>query len=285
VGADPADRARGLERATSGRRELALRVVSAGVLAPLAIAIAFVGGWPFAMFWGAAAIGVWWEWSRLVAGPAQPVFAAGGIAIAAAVGLAGAGWLGFALGALALGAIGAAGLAPRDRRPWTAAGVAYSGAILLAPVTLRSDPEHGFPAIVFLFAVVWVTDVMAYFVGRAVGGRKLAPRLSPNKTWSGALGGAAAAVVAAVAVARTAGLENHVMIALIGFGLSIWSQAGDMFESGIKRRYGAKDASHLIPGHGGLMDRLDGFVAAAFAAALVGVLRAGDAPARGLLVW
>jgi phosphatidate cytidylyltransferase len=283
VAADSADRVRSLERGT-GRRELALRVLSAVVLAPLAVAVAYYGGWPFAMFWGVAAVGVWWEWSRLVAGP-RTAFAAGGIGIAAAVGLAGAGRLGWAVGVIALAAVLAAASGSPGRRPWTAVGVAYAGTILLAPVMLRSDPDHGFLAIVFLFAVVWITDIMAYVVGRGIGGWKLAPRLSPNKTWSGALGGAAAAVVAAVVMASAAGIGNWGMVALVGFALSICSQAGDMFESSIKRQHGAKDASHLIPGHGGLMDRLDGFVAAALAAALLGALRGGDAPARGLLVW
>jgi phosphatidate cytidylyltransferase len=91
--------------------------------------------------------------------------------------------------------------------------------------------------------------------------------------------------VAGVATARAAGLDHWTIIAVIGFALSVCSQAGDIFESSIKRRYGAKDASQLIPGHGGLMDRLDGFVAAALAAALLGAVRAGGAPARGLLVW
>jgi phosphatidate cytidylyltransferase len=274
VGADPADR----------RRELALRVASAIVLAPLAIVIAYIGGWPFALFWGVAALGVWWEWNRLIAGSWQSL-AAGAIAIAAAAGLAEAGRLMWAIGAIAAGAIASTALAAPERRLWIAVGVAYAGVLVLAPVTLRGDPNYGFIAIVFLFAVVWVTDIMAYFVGRVIGGRKLAPRLSPNKTWSGALGGAAGAVIAAVTLARATGLQNDVMVALVGFTLSLLSQAGDMFESAIKRRYGAKDASGLIPGHGGLMDRLDGFVAAALAAALFGSLRGGDAPAHGLLVW
>jgi phosphatidate cytidylyltransferase len=202
-----------------------------------------------------------------------------------AAGLAGLGQSAPAIGAVALGAIIAGALLPSGPRLWTALGVGYAGSVLIAPVTLRQDPDYGFVAIVFLFSVVWVTDVMAYAVGRLVGGPKLAPRLSPNKTWSGAVGGAVAAVVAGVATARTADLEGWTMIALVGLGLSICSQAGDIFESSLKRRHGAKDASQLIPGHGGLMDRLDGFVAAALAAALLGALRTGGAPARGLLVW
>jgi phosphatidate cytidylyltransferase len=286
VAADPADRVPASQRRATGMRELTLRVASALVLAPLAVGVAYVGGWPFVLFWGAAAIGVWWEWSRLVAGEnVTGAFAIGMAGLVLAAALAGFGLFAAAVAAIGLTAIVVAVVAASERRLWTAVGVGYAGSILVAPVALRHDPDYGFVAIVFLFSVVWVTDVMAYVVGRLVGGPKLAPRVSPNKTWSGAVGGALGAIVAGVATARAAGLDNWMMISLVVLGLSICSQAGDIFESRLKRRHGAKDASQLIPGHGGLMDRLDGFVAAAFAAALLGALRAGGAPARGLLVW
>ena len=166
------------------------------------------------------------------------------------------------------------------------AGVPYAGAIALAPVVLRDDPEYGFMAIVFLFAVVWTTDIAAYFAGRAIGGPKLMPRVSPKKTWSGALGGTLAAVLSRWSSPRLRDLPDCVAIALIAVVLSICAQVGDLFESFLKRRFGAKDSGHLIPGHGGLMDRLDGFVTAALLAALIGLLRGGfEAPGRGLLVW
>jgi phosphatidate cytidylyltransferase len=158
--------------------------------------------------------------------------------------------------------------------------------MLVAPFVLRNDPRYGLVAIIFLFAVVWTTDIAAYFAGRAFGGPKLAPRLSPKKTWSGALGGAIWAVMAAGIVAIMGGLPRLVVAALVGLVLSVASQAGDLFESGLKRHYGAKDASQLIPGHGGLMDRLDGFIVAALLAAIVGLVRGGtDGAARGFLVW
>jgi phosphatidate cytidylyltransferase len=271
----------------SGRSELALRVLSALVLAPVAIGVAYVGSWPFAVFWGIAAVGVWWEWATLSAGAAaRMVFVAGAIAIAAATISATAGWLAVSAACLVLGAILVGIAAPADRRPWIAAGVFYAGAVVIAPVVLRRDPHDGFFAIIFLFAVVWASDILAYFVGRLIGGPKLAPRLSPKKTWSGALGGALGAVMAASLVAALAGLGPWSALAAIGFVLSVTSQAGDLFESAFKRWYGAKDAGRLIPGHGGLMDRLDGFIAAAVLAAILGVIRGGtDAPARGLLVW
>jgi phosphatidate cytidylyltransferase len=157
---------------------------------------------------------------------------------------------------------------------------------VFAPIVLRQDAALGLVAIVFLFAVVWATDIAAYFAGRALGGPKLWPAVSPKKTWSGAIGGLLGGVAAGLLVVKTAGLAIAPMLVLVAFGLSIVSQGGDLLESSIKRRFHAKDASQLIPGHGGLMDRLDGFLTAAAAAVMVGLLRGGlEGPARGLLVW
>jgi phosphatidate cytidylyltransferase len=151
---------------------------------------------------------------------------------------------------------------------------------------LRDDAEYGFVAIILLYAVVWSTDIAAYFVGRAVGGPKLLPQVSPKKTWSGAVGGTLAAVIVVVIVAKAAGLTAVAAIGLIAVALSIVAQVGDLFESFLKRRFGAKDSGHLIPGHGGLMDRLDGFVTVAVFALLIGLLRGGtEMPGRGLVVW
>jgi phosphatidate cytidylyltransferase len=175
---------------------------------------------------------------------------------------------------------------PPGRRGWAAAGVVYAGIALIAPLVLRRDSELGLLAMLFLFAVVWSTDILGYFVGRAIGGPRLAPRISPKKTWSGACSGAFGALAAGIAVVYVAGDTALLPAACVAFVLSIASQAGDLFESAVKRRFGVKDASHLIPGHGGLMDRLDGFITASGVAALVGIMRGGlDASARGLLSW
>ena len=153
-------------------------------------------------------------------------------------------------------------------------------------MVLRNDPTLGFAAILFVFAVVWLSDIVAYFAGRAIGGPKLMPRVSPKKTWSGAIGGTAGGVIGGVLVARYFGIANLGSAAAVAFVLSLISQAGDLLESAIKRRFNTKDASQLIPGHGGLMDRLDGFVTAALAAVLIGIAHGGvNAPARGLMVW
>jgi phosphatidate cytidylyltransferase len=268
-------------------KELALRVASAFVLAPLAIAVTYVGGWPFIVFWGLAAAGVLWEWMLLVApDDRRTTLTTGAASLALAIALAGSDRRLAAVIVIAMGTLAVASLAPAARRLWIAGGVPYAGAIGLAPVVLRSDAEHGFLAVIFLYAIVWTTDVVGYFVGRAVGGPKLMPRISPGKTWSGAIGGTVAAIAVGTATANAAGLTGLPAVAMIAAALSIVAQAGDLFESGLKRRFGAKDSSHIIPGHGGLMDRLDGFVAAAVLAALVGLLRGGvEAPGRGLLVW
>ena len=267
--------------------ELALRVCSALVLVPLALATAYLGDWPFAVFWGAAALGVLWEWTSLVAGTDRRfVLMTGAASLALALALVVSGLPLAAIIVLAIGTLAAASLAPAERRLWIAGGIPYAGALGLAPIVLRSDGEDGFLAVIFLFAVVWTTDIAAYFIGRAAGGPKLVPQVSPNKTWSGAIGGTLIAVVVALALAKTAALAGLFAIAMLAIVLSVSAQAGDVFESFLKRRFGAKDSSHLIPGHGGLMDRLDGFVTASVVATLIGLARGGfEAPGRGLLIW
>ena len=266
---------------------LALRVLSALVLGPLALLTAWAGDWPFALFWIVAALAVLWEWSALVVGSAYKLmFSSAAGAIAAAGVLI---WLAkpvVALLMVGLGALAATIFAPVERRVWVTLGVGYAGAMLLAPMFLRADNTYGFAVIVLLFAIVWTTDVLGYFAGRAVGGPKLLPAVSPNKTWSGAIAGTGGAMVAALLVASLFGSFNVLAILIIAFVLSVLAQFGDLFESWVKRQFDAKDASKLIPGHGGVMDRLDGFWAAAVAACMIGILHGGfDAPARGLLLW
>ena len=291
-----ADPARPLPAAGSGS-ELALRVGSALVLVPLALGTAYLGGWVFAVFWGVAAIVVMWEWTLLVSGDdRRSVLMTGIVAVTLAVALAASSAgaddslremrLVAAPVVLAMGMLAAAIIAPRNQAFWVAAGIPYAGAMGLAPIVLRADDEFGFTALVLLFAVVWATDIGAYFFGRSLGGPKLAPQLSPKKTWSGAIAGLACAAIAAVLVVQVARVGSVIAAIIVAIVLSVLAQAGDLFESALKRRFGVKDSSFLIPGHGGLMDRLDGFVAAAVLACLVGLARGGmDSPARGLLIW
>lgn len=281
VDTDPAS------RAPVSMSNLALRILSAAVLAPVAIFAAYHGGWSFGLFWTLAAIAVLWEWTTMVVGASyRLVF----VSCAGAIGIAGfVAWLGRPIAAIlmvGLGGFAAAVFAPGERRVWVTAGIGYAGALLLAPVLLRADEMFGFAVIVLLFAIVWTTDVFAYFAGRALGGPKLLPVVSPKKTWSGAVVGVIGAALAALFVASLFGPFNTRAIIIIAIVLSVVSQCGDLFESWVKRQFGAKDSSHLIPGHGGVMDRLDGFWAAALVGCVIGLVRGGfDAPARGLLQW
>jgi phosphatidate cytidylyltransferase len=284
-------------------RNFKRRLVSALVLAPLAIAAAYLGGGLFVALCALAAAAVLWEWSTVVArGPEPRLLAPGLVALAVAAILV-ASREGYpAIAAIAIGAVCAAALIAIWPRPdasavtlactpaWGAGGVVYAGIVLICPALLRNDPEYGLQALLFLFATVWATDIFAYLTGRTLGGPLLWPKLSPNKTWSGALGGLAGGVAAGVAVAYASGGTRGVVAGVLALVLSIVAQGGDLLESAIKRRFGVKDTSHLIPGHGGVMDRLDGFLVAALAAVLIGILRQGvvqgvAAPARGLLAW
>src|SRR5690606_37754461 len=165
-------------------------------------------------------------------------------------------------------------------------GLVYAALVLAAPVVLRMDTELGLVAVFWLFAVVWGSDVMAYFCGRTIGGPKLWPAVSPKKTWSGFIGGTGFAVGGGTGVAAVAGVPSLMPAALVSLFAAVLSQGGDLFESSLKRRFGVKDSGKLIPGHGGLMDRLDGFVLAGLFALLIGVGRGGlDAAGRGVLMW
>ena len=246
--------------------DLAPRAASGVVMIVLALTAAYVGGIVFLVFWGLAAIGVAWEWQRLIGGSRLQ------LRVAASV--------------LALVAAGA--VADRDRRLAAGAGVVYAGAAMLAPALLRGSPTQGLAAILWLFAVVWGTDIGAYFGGRLIGGPKLWPSISPGKTWSGAGVGAVVSAVLGWAIAALAVPGGVSALPLLGLGLatSALSQGGDLYESAMKRRAGVKDSSRLIPGHGGLMDRLDGFiVAAAFAAAVAWTRSEGPWIAPGLFKW
>lgn len=209
-----------------------------------------------------------------------------GIAVLAAAGvLAALASPGATLLLIAAGSAGVAALAAY-RKLWCAGGVLYAGLVVAGPVLLRRDPQFGLLALLYLFAIVWATDIFAYCGGRLIGGPKFVPAVSPNKTWSGALAGAIGGVVAGGVVAAAGSLGNWLGASALALLLSAVAQAGDLLESAVKRRFGVKDSSQIIPGHGGLMDRLDGFLAAAAVAALLGVARGGfDGAAGGLLAW
>ncbi|MDE1973159.1 MAG: phosphatidate cytidylyltransferase [Hyphomicrobiales bacterium] len=278
-----------------GESNLRTRAASVAVLAPIALIASYLGGWLFAVLCMIAAAGILWEWTSLAAGRAEArVLVPGGAGLLIAGGLAALS-LPIAAAGVVLAEAVLAALAiiawPRDDERldpagWAAGGVVYAGAALVPSITLRNDPNWGLAAIYFLFAIVWITDILAYFCGRLFGGPLLWPAVSPKKTWSGAIAGTVGGMAAGLSVAYAAGTPKLWMIGIMAFFLSVLSQGGDLFESSVKRQFGAKDASQLIPGHGGLMDRLDGYIAAALAAALIGVCHGGvGSPGKGLLVW
>jgi len=276
-----------------GRRkvgaDLPLRAAAGVTLMAVALGLAWVGGFPFLAFWLVASEIVVWEWQRLVGGERQLArVVVGALALVAAAPFALHAEAIPAGVALVVGAIATGALADPPRRIWAGAGVVYAGALVVGVDLLRASPSYGLVAILWLFAVIWGTDVMAYFGGRLIGGPKLWPSVSPGKTWSGAVVGAVAGALLGAVVAglvAPAG-ARFLPMTMLGFVVSVFSQLGDLFESAMKRRAGVKDSSRLIPGHGGLMDRLDGFiVATAVAAILAGMRSSGTWIAGGLFQW
>ncbi|HEY8269124.1 MAG TPA: phosphatidate cytidylyltransferase [Xanthobacteraceae bacterium] len=261
------------------------RIVSAVILGLLALGVAILGGPLFLLFWVAASGGILWEWNALVgAAPRNAALALGGAGLTGAAVSFGFDAPGVALIWVIAGAVAAAIFA----RPliWAASGVLYAAALLVPVIILRGDARLGLLAVLFLFATVWATDVAALYAGRYFGGPKLAPKISPAKTWSGALGGTVAGIAGGIALLAVMRFEFGAVHFLVAFAVSVVAQLGDLFESWVKRQFSVKDAGGLIPGHGGIMDRLDGFIAAALAAASFGILRAGvAAPAQGLMQW
>ncbi len=245
---------------------------------PLALALVVLGGWPFACLVGLAVVLMAMEWRRLT--EARFDAHAGDLAAAAVAGLgllvvllAASGRPFEALLALAAGAALAALIAWRSGAPplWIGLGAAYLALPALTLVWLRNLPQNGLLLVVWLLVVVWTTDILAYLVGRKVGGPRLAPVVSPGKTWSGLCGGVLAAAIAGAVTAWAIGSERLLHAAGLGGLLAIVSQIGDLIESACKRRAGVKDSGTLIPGHGGVLDRLDGLILAAPVLALLGL--------------
>jgi len=271
--------------ALKDRRNLVLRITAALVLAPAAILIAYLGGWIWAVLVTLAAVGLYAEWLSIVGMAGQWQIVAPGVIALIMIGW----WLGQAhfaalLVTLVLGLLVVGVLAP-GRRIWAAAGFFYAAVAEIAAILMRMDPGHGLPALILILFVVWATDIGGYIAGRSIGGPKLWPRVSPNKTWAGAIGGFAASLVVASGFAAFKVAGTGPLLTL-GALLSIAAQFGDLFESAVKRRFGVKDSGRIIPGHGGLLDRLDGFVAAIVLAAIFGLLRGGvDGVGHGLMIW
>jgi phosphatidate cytidylyltransferase len=277
-------------RAAGRWSDLGKRALSAALLGPIALAAIWFGAEWFMLLVAAGTAVLAWEWVHLC-GARLRAFPGAAVALAlAAAGLASAiGAWGPALALLGGGAAVAWVIAhkPRvltgERRPaaWLAAGVVYIGLAGVGLIWLRGVGEAGRANVLFVVLVVWASDIGAYLAGRMIGGPRLAPAISPNKTWAGSLGGLLAAMAAGIGVAAllTPGFRAApVLAAAAAIGLA--AQAGDLLESFIKRRFMVKDASRLIPGHGGLLDRADGLIAAVPLAGLLSL-----AVGQGTVLW
>jgi phosphatidate cytidylyltransferase len=290
--ADPADHDASSSPAPAGGlmarvgKDLVPRFGSAVVLAAAVAGLTWLGGVAFAaMLLGVCGI-VAWEWSRIIRGGVFDVAMIVHIGVVAlAIGLATYGLIGLAVLALVIGAI-LLNLLTVGRHPGLSAlGVPYAGLPAVALIWLRGDEPWGVWAVGFLVLAVAATDVGAYFAGRLIGGPKLWPRVSPNKTWAGLIGAMATSAVVAALFAQFVIGAHAGKLAALAVILALVAQAGDLGESMLKRRFGAKDASNIIPGHGGFMDRVDGLVTAAVFAALVAAALDMRAPAKALLLW
>lgn len=247
---------------------LKTRALSALVMAPPALLAAWAGGYPFAALIALAAALMGWEWHRMLNGAyglAGRVSSAG-CAVAALLAVGHPTW-GLAVAALTIPV--AAALAGSDRagRGWAAFGALYAGLPSVCLVWLRDDTATGNALIWWLLLVVWATDIGAYAFGRLIGGPKLMPLVSPKKTWAGLVGGMLSAGLAGILVALAVGTAPGAQVFAAGAVVAVVAQAGDLFESWIKRRCNVKDSSNIIPGHGGVLDRVDGLLTASLAVA------------------
>jgi phosphatidate cytidylyltransferase len=263
----------------AGENELVARIVSGVTLAVIALVGAVLGGWATAIVLGIVTAMFHLEWVNLTDRRPFPGAVFTG-ALVIAIAMATQGFVGAALIICGL-AIIFSGLTGSMWRP---VGVAYAAVLGVGLVILRLTPE-GLAGVLIVLAVVTATDTGAFFAGRAIGGPKLAPSISPNKTRAGAIGGLISGVVVSLVVAVLVRVPITVPLVLIVALLSISGQAGDLFESWVKRVFGAKDSGRIIPGHGGLMDRVDGLAIASGVAVLIGWLHDGGNVAAGLLQW
>ncbi len=264
--------------------ELKLRVISALVLVALAVASTLLGGIVFQAFWALTAFICFYEWiSVSIPGsrPIQYIIAAISIlAMSTQPVILSLGWMAIVAGCLLVSAWSS----PSPGRFWAPLGLVYAGALAFSITALRASPSYGIIVVFWLFAIVWGSDIAAYFAGRAIGGPKLMPSISPKKTWSGFIGGVTGGMLVSLLVLWFSGIQLHWQHIALASILGVASAAGDLLESAFKRHFNVKDSGQSIPGHGGVLDRVDGFVIAAIFAVLIGLARQSN-PAAGLLSW
>ena len=268
--------------------DFVVRLLSGVAMAAAVALFTLSGPTPFALMVVAISLLVSWEWGRLVHGPDAGILVAVQPGAAAVAGLlATVQYSGLGLLALLIGAILATLLSLGRNSFLAALGVLYAGFPAIALIWLRSDPRDPWLAlvsVVFLIVIVATADTAAFLCGRLLRGPLLWPQVSPKKTWSGLVGavGASAVMGALFSLAVSGGSAPR--LAAIGAALALVAQAGESAESALKRRFGAKDAGSILPGHGGVIDRVDGLIAAASAAALAAAAIDMLSPARALLL-
>ncbi len=261
------------------------RVISGLVMGAVAALFTFSGATAFSVLVIVVALLLSWEWGRLVHGRDADVVVAIHVGSAgAAAALAAFGYVGLGLLALPIGAILAMVLSLGRNSAYSALGVFYAGLPAVTLIWLRSDPTLGLVAIIFVIVIVIASDTFGFLFGRVLGGPRLWPRLSPNKTWSGMIGALVASSIIGALFWFVVPGASAVRLAATGVVLSLAAQAGDLAESAIKRRFGAKDSGSLIPGHGGVMDRVDGLIAAAAVVGLATFVINVHSPAHALLI-
>jgi len=263
-------------------RQVGLRAVSGIALAVIATGGAILGDWWAAVVAGIVTAAVHQEWTWLTEKSRQPaIYYTIGLLITLAF-VAG----GLPQTGLALAVVFVAFAAVSSGSAFRPIGVAYAAMFGLSVLIIRYSPAYGVEATLILFVVVWATDVAAFFAGRLFGGPRLWAEVSPNKTWSGAIGGVIGGVAGGLAVAMAMALPLSLGLTAVTGLLAIASVGGDLFESWVKRQAGQKDSGWLLPGHGGFMDRVDGLVIASGVALLIGWLHGGaDAIAMGIVQW
>ena len=269
--------------------DLTQRLVSALVLAAIVLTITWSGSLPFALLVAFGAAILCWEWAKMVRGTDfDELLVIHIIAVLASCGLVVMGHYSVALLVLLIGPAAKfvfAGKRDAKNLGISLLGVPYIGLPVIAMIWLRGDPNYGFYAIIYLFITVWTVDIFAYISGRSFGGPKFAPRISPKKTWSGFIGGVSAGAIAGALFGAYIGNTSLLVIGFVSLVIGVVSQIGDLFESAFKRHFNIKDASNLIPGHGGLFDRVDGLMFGALAAALIAIYFDVGNPGKALLIW
>ena len=259
---------------------LRTRLISAVLLAGPVLLTVYLGTPLFELLVAVAGIVMCTEWSRVCRARAMSlstIVMAG--AVVFGVGTMALGLPGWALAVVIVGAVATAVAEPYRSR-WMAAGTLYIGLPCIGIVWLRADPDGGAATVFWLLAVVWAADIGAFAFGRRIGGPKLAPQVSPNKTWAGLLGGIGCAALAGLAFAAATDKAVVTPLTVVSGCLGGVSQAGDLFESWVKRHFGVKDSGTLIPGHGGLLDRVDALMVVVALTALIGAAGEGS-----ILAW